>query len=81
MIEVENLLFDITGDDRALKPGVDLIAEGILDSFTMIEFFTALEDEYGVVIHPTRVDRSLLHTADGIRRIIDGYINERKQKT
>ena len=70
MIDVKQLLFEICGDGRVFDDGVDLLDEEILDSLAMIDLFTELEETYGVVIHPTRVDRELLRTPDGIAALI-----------
>jgi len=70
MINARDLIFEITGDERVFDPSVDLVEAEILDSFAVIELFTKLEDEYGIVIYPTRIDRSLLRSCEGIDRLI-----------
>ncbi len=69
-IDVEKMLYEVCGDSRVYDPGVDLIDSGLLDSLAMIDLFTALEDGYGIVLYPTRIDREKLRSADGIRELI-----------
>ncbi len=69
MIDVAALLFEISGDPRVYLPGTDLKESGIMDSLVFIELFSRLEEE-GVNILPTRVDRSLLSTVEGIEKLI-----------
>ena len=68
-IDVKKLLFEICEDPAVYDPDVDLVESGLMDSYAMIELFDALEDR-GVLLQPTRVDRSLLRTAAGIEKLI-----------
>ena len=65
MIDVCKLLYEICEDKR-------VYASDVLDSFAMIELFTALEDE-GIMISPTRVDRAMLQTPRKIEELIASY--------
>ena len=67
--EIRRLLREVCGDDSAGDKGVDLIETGLLDSLAMIELFAALE-EMGYDLHPTRIDRTRLRTAEGIMSLI-----------
>ena len=58
MIDVCKLLYEICEDERVYDKDFDLLASDVLDSFAMIELFTALENE-GIMISPTRVDRKI----------------------
>ena len=69
MIDVQKLLYDICEDKRVYEDGIDLIDSGILDSYAFIELFSRLED-YGIILHPTRIDRTKLHTVHGIKELI-----------
>ncbi|MBR4684637.1 MAG: D-alanine--poly(phosphoribitol) ligase subunit 2 [Spirochaetia bacterium] len=69
MIDVQKLLYDICEDKRVYEDGIDLIDSGILDSYAFIELFSRLED-YGIILHPTRIDRTKLHTVHGIEELI-----------
>ena len=69
MIDVCKLLYEICEDKRVYDKDFDLLASDVLDSFAMIELFTALEDE-GIMISPTRVDRAMLQTPRRIEELI-----------
>ena len=69
MIDIKKLLCEVCGDDMAGEPGVDLIESGLLDSLALIELFSRLEDE-GIELHPTRIDRDRLRTAESIEELV-----------
>lgn len=69
MIDIAALLYDICEDERVYDKECDLFATELLDSFAMIELFSALEDE-GIVLSSTRVDRALLRTPAGIAQLV-----------
>ena len=69
-IDIKKILYEICEDKRVFEEGIDLIESGLLDSYAFIELFTILED-YGIVIQPTRVDRNLLRTVEGIKTMIN----------
>ena len=69
MIDVQKLLYDICEDKRVYEDGIDLIDSGILNSYAFIGLFSRLED-YGIILHPTRIDRTKLHTVHGIKELI-----------
>ncbi|MBR4205215.1 MAG: D-alanine--poly(phosphoribitol) ligase subunit 2 [Clostridia bacterium] len=69
MIDIKKLLCEVCGDDAAGEPGVDLIESGLLDSLALIELFSRLEDE-GIELHPTRIDRDRLRTAESIEELV-----------
>ncbi len=72
MSDVKNLLYMVCGDRAVYQDGIDLIDSGLLDSLAVIELFNALEDE-GIELQPTRIDRNLLRTPEGIERMIRNY--------
>ena len=69
MIDVQKLLYDICENKRVYEDDIDLIDSGILDSYAFIELFSRLED-FGIILHPTRIDRTKLHTVHGIKELI-----------
>ena len=73
MIDVKQILFEICGDEHVFEDDYDLIDNDILDSLTVIDFFTALEDE-GIEIQITRIDRSRLRTPKMIAELVEEYI-------
>ena len=71
-INISDLLYEICEDKAVYDPDFDLIESGVLDSFAFIELFSKLED-LGIVIQPTRIDRSLLRTPRTIEQMINKY--------
>ena len=69
MIDVKKLLYEICDDKRVYDDNIDLMESGILDSYAIIELFSRLEDE-GIILHPTRIDRTKLRTVHGIEELI-----------
>lgn len=70
MIDVGKLLYEICEDDAVFDDDCDLVESGLLDSFALIELVDRLED-CGVKLHLTRIDRTMLKTPRGIRRMIE----------
>ena len=50
----------------------DLLGNGILDSFGFVEVIMELQTEYNVEIPSDIMDRSDLHTLNGLESLIDG---------
>lgn len=69
MINISDLLYEICEDKNVYNPDFDLIESEILDSYAFIEFFSKLEDN-GIIIQPTRIDRSLLRTPRTIEQLV-----------
>ena len=70
MINVAQILYEICNNENVFNPEFDLVESGLLDSFATIELFSALEDE-GVIIQPTRIDRSMLRTPGSIQQLVN----------
>lgn len=70
MINVKELLYEICESERVFEEGIDLVETGLLDSYSTIELLSRLEEE-GIEIQLTRIDRTLLHTAEGIERLVE----------
>lgn len=70
MIDIEKILFEICEDEKVYDKNIDLIDSGLLDSYSMIVLFSKLED-LGITIYPTRIDRDLLRSVDGIKKLIE----------
>ena len=62
-----DLLEDVCGDP-AVRDHLDddLFELGLLDSMAAIELLVSIEDEFGVSIAPTEVERSEMNTANKI---------------
>ena len=65
--KVLDLLEDVSGDPSVRDHlDEDLFELGFLDSMAAIELLVGLEDELGVSIAPTAVERSEMNTANKI---------------
>lgn len=65
--KVLDILEDIC-DDEAVREerDIDLFGAGLLDSMAAIELLVAIEEDFGVQIAPTAVDRDEMNTANKI---------------
>lgn len=70
MIDVAQILYDLTDNKNVFNPNFDLIESNVLDSYNFIELLSILQDN-GIIIHPTRIDKELLHTVEGINKLIE----------
>lgn len=75
MFDVRKFLLDVFEDERVYEDNIDLFESGLLDSFAFIELFSKLED-YGIELHPTRINIEDLRTPKLIEKLIENYINE-----
>ena len=59
------LIEDICGDPIVREErDIDLFDEGLFDSMAAIELLVAIEDEFGVAIAPTEVEREDMNTVN-----------------
>ena len=64
---VFELIEDICDDDIIYdEPDIDLFEEGLFDSMGAIEFLVSLEDELGVSIAPTELEREEMNTPNKV---------------
>lgn len=77
MINIPDLLYEICEDKNVYNPDFDLIESEVFDSYAFIEFFSKLEDN-GIIIQPTRIDRSLLRTPRTIEQLVKEHIDLKK---
>lgn len=75
MINIPDLLYEICEDENVYNPDFDLIESEIFDSYAFIEFFSRLEDN-GIIIQPTRIDRSLLRTPKTMEQLVKEHIKK-----
>ena len=65
--KVLDMLEDICDDDAVREErDIDLFDAGLLDSMAAIELLVAIEEDFGVQIAPTAVDRDEMNTVDKI---------------
>ena len=63
------LTAEVCGED-SIDPDEELLESGLLDSFGMISLFLALEDRYGLELHPTQFPVERLSTPHSIVQLI-----------
>ena len=60
---VLNILANICEDDIVKEDlNVDLFETGLLDSLSFIEMMVEMEDEFGITITPSELDRAQINT-------------------
>ena len=60
-----DILEEVCGDDEVrVRRDEDLFALGLLDSMGAIELLVYIEDEFGVFIAPTEVERAEMNTVN-----------------
>ena len=65
--KVLGMLEDICDDDAVREErDIDLFDTGLLDSMAAIELLVAIEEDFGVQIAPTAVDRDEMNTVNKI---------------
>lgn len=71
--KILQLVADICGDSCIWdERDLDLFEEGLFDSMAAIEFLVSVEDEFGVAIAPTELERDEMNTPNKIvARIIE----------
>ena len=77
-IDICQMLYEICEDKSVYDKDCELIESGLLDSFAFIELFSKLED-LGIIIIPTRIDRSKLKTPRLLEELINEKIKEQKK--
>lgn len=65
--KVLDMLEDICDDDAVREErDIDLFDAGLLDSMAAIELLVAIEEDFGVQIAPTAVDRDEMNTVNKV---------------
>ncbi len=65
--KVLDMLEDICDDDAVREErDIDLFDAGLLDSMAAIELLVAIEEDFGVQVAPTAVDRDEMNTVNKI---------------
>lgn len=65
--KVLDMLEDICDDDAVREErDIDLFDAGLLDSMAAIELLVAIEEDFGMQIAPTAVDREEMNTVNKI---------------
>lgn len=70
--KIKDMIVDVAGDDDATTDmDGDLFEEGYLDSMGAIELLVTIQDELGVSIAPTEVQRSEMNTPNLIIKQVE----------
>lgn len=69
--QVLDALRQAVGEDRflAAQGAKDLLSEGHLDSYAVLELTARLEDAYGIAISPTQIGGESYRTLDALQRL------------
>ncbi len=62
---------------ETLMEDTDLFRFGVLDSFSLVEFVSELENEYGIRVPDSDVEPAKFATIDTIERYIAGQIDQK----
>lgn len=78
---MEEKILDIMAtlcDDDSFRDNLDmdLFEEGIIDSLAFAELLYAIEENFGVVIAPSEIERSDINTANKIIHLIKERIDK-----
>ncbi len=66
-----NLLADLCDDEEVKSnPDEDLFESGLIDSLAFAELLYAIEENFGVIIAPSEVERSDINTANKIIALV-----------
>lgn len=71
----ERVIEILTGINPMIKSGVNLISEGIIDSFEVVNIVMELEEEFKIEIDPEDVIAENFASVDSIIRLIEKTIN------
>ena len=77
MINISEILYNLTEDKNVYNKDYDLIESGLLDSFTFIGLLGDLE-EAGIIIQPTRFPLERFKTVNEIEKLVEEVKNEQE---
>ena len=70
--KILKILAEICEEDAVMEDGqMELFESGILDSMAFAEFLVELEDQLGVVIAPSQVERDQIDTPDKLVAMVE----------
>lgn len=71
--KVLEILAEVCGDEVVIEePDINIVDEGLIDSFGYIELLVDIESELGVVIAPTEYTREEMDTPAKITAVVKG---------
>ena len=75
--KVLSLISEVSGDEITVEElDIELFAEDVFDSIGAVEFLAMLDDEVGVCIYPTEIEREEMNTPHKIIEIVNARMNE-----
>ena len=75
--KILDMLAEICEDDIVKKDlDIDIFETGLIDSLTFAELLVEIEDDFGVVIAPSEIDRRDINTPNKIVGLIQKRIEE-----
>lgn len=73
--KIIDMLAEVCDDDDVRDDlDADLFATDMLDSLAFVELLFAIEEEFGVVIAPSEVDKESLNTANKIIELVKSHL-------
>lgn len=73
MIDIKQILYEITQNEAVFDEDLDLLEAEILDSFAIITLLNCLEDK-GIVLRINKASSKLFRTSKGIQQLVDEAI-------
>lgn len=71
----ERLITQVCGSDSVLaEPDLDLLEAGLLDSLALVELLVGLDDEFGLEISPTEVEREEVASVSKILNFVEASL-------
>ena len=72
-----DLLVDICGDDIVRESlDLDMFEADLIDSLDFAELLYAIEENFGVIIAPSEVERSDINTPNKLIRLVRGRMEQ-----
>jgi acyl carrier protein len=61
--------------NRTIKPDESLISSGLIDSFSLVDLAIIVEDEFGVRIDDSELNKETFDTLDALVKLIESRKN------
>jgi D-alanine--poly(phosphoribitol) ligase subunit 2 len=70
------LITQVCGSDAVLaEPDLDLLEAGLLDSLALVELLVGLDEEFGLEISPTEVEREEVSSVNKIMAFVEAGLS------
>lgn len=77
-LAMKNIIVEILNDideDIVSYKGDNLLDDGIIDSFTIVEIISEIEDRFNITISPERITAEHFETVEAIIQFVELLIN------